>query len=65
MDLGQRVLYTNGNYNWINIGVPVPTVLVDDSRNVRLFVSSQQKFITGETITGEYLLVPERCSCKV
>ena len=28
------------------------TVLVDDSRNARLFVSSQQKFITGETITG-------------
>ena len=28
------------------------TVLVDDSRNARLFISSQQKFITGETITG-------------
>ena len=28
------------------------TVLVDDSRNARLFVSSQQKFITGVTITG-------------
>ena len=27
-------------------------MLVDDSRNARLFISSQQKFITGETITG-------------
>ena len=27
-------------------------VLVDDSRNSRLFITSQQKFITGETITG-------------
>ena len=28
-------------------------VLVDDSRNARIFITSQQKFITGETITGE------------
>ena len=28
------------------------TVLVEDSRNGKIFVSSQQKFITGETITG-------------
>ena len=27
-------------------------VLVDDSRNSRLFITSQQRFITGETITG-------------
>jgi len=27
-------------------------VLVDDSRNSRLFITSQQKFITGEIITG-------------
>ena len=28
------------------------TVLVEDSRNSKIFISSQQKFITGETITG-------------
>ena len=28
------------------------TVLVENSRNGKIFVSSQQKFITGETITG-------------
>ena len=28
------------------------TVLVEDSRNAKIFVSSQQKFITGEIITG-------------
>ena len=28
------------------------TVLVDDSRNSKLFITSQQKFITGEKITG-------------
>ena len=27
-------------------------VLVDDSRNSRIYITSQQKFITGETITG-------------
>ena len=29
------------------------TVLVDDSRNDYVYISSQQKFITGETITGQ------------
>ena len=28
------------------------TVLVEDSRNEQMFITSQQKFITGETITG-------------
>ena len=27
-------------------------VLIDDSRNSRIYITSQQKFITGETITG-------------
>ena len=29
------------------------TVLVDDSRNGYVYISTQQKFITGETITGQ------------
>ena len=32
------------------------TVLVDDSRNDYVYISSQQKFITGETITGQPLV---------
>ena len=28
------------------------TILVEDSRNLKLYISSQQKFITNETFTG-------------
>ena len=55
---GDRILtedtakFTNGEIITGNTSGATATILVEDSRNLKLYISSQQKFITDETFTG-------------
>ncbi len=44
--------FTNGETITGNTSGATATILVEDSRNLKLYISSQQKFITNETFTG-------------
>ena len=60
---GDRILtedtaqFTNGETITGNTSGATATILIEDSRNKRLYISSQQKFITGETFTGQHLVL--------
>ena len=55
---GDRILtedteqFVNGETITGNTSGATATILVEDSRNLKLYISSQQKFITDETFTG-------------
>ena len=55
---GDRILtedtqqFTNGDIITGDTSGATATILVEDSRNLKLYISSQQKFITNETFTG-------------
>ena len=48
----ETVQFTNGETITGNTSGATATILVEDSRNLKLYISSQQKFITDETFTG-------------
>ena len=48
----ETVQFTNGETITGNTSGATATILVEDSRNLKLYISSQQKFITNETFTG-------------
>jgi len=55
---GDRILtedtakFTNGEIITGDTSGATATIIVEDSRNLKLYISSQQKFITNETFTG-------------
>ena len=49
---GTTGLFTNGETITGSTSKATATILVEDGRNKYLYISSQQKFITGETFTG-------------